>query len=258
MLNSILKLNPVFLSLLGGLFSFFMTALGSSIVLLFRKCNKFINDSMLSISSGIMFSASFFSLLSPALKTYKLLNQNFFLNIFLGFLFGGVFILLNNKIIDKINSYNFQNIKNSFLLFVSITLHNIPEGLAIGVAYGNLLYGGTISAAISLTFGISIQNFPEGAAISLPLKRDNISSKKAFLFGAISGLVEPIFAVIGALLVLRVKQFMSFILCFAAGAMIFVTIFDLIPESQKSEKKGLMALLFIIGFLIMMSLDVLL
>ena len=214
MLNSILKLNPVFLSLLGGLFSFFMTALGSSIVLLFRKCNKFINDSMLSISSGIMFSASFFSLLSPALKTYKLLN---------------LFILLNNKIIDKINSYNFQNIKNSFLLFISITLHNIPEGLAIGVAYGNLLYGGTISAAISLTFGISIQNFPEGAAISLPLKRDNISSKKAFLFGAISGLVEPIFAVIGALLVLRVKQFMSFILCFAAGAMIFVTIFDLIP-----------------------------
>ena len=213
---------------------------------------------LLSIAAGIMFSASFFSLLNPAIILCSDLKQNFFGCIIGGFIVGGLFIFGCNKLIDIIKTDKYKGLKKSILLFSSITLHNIPEGIAIGVAFGNIIYGGSLIAAISLTLGIAIQNFPEGAAISIPLKRDNISSGKAFLIGSISGIVEPIFAVIGSLLVLKMNYLLTFILCFAAGAMIFVTVFDLIPESQSSEKKDLMAILFIIGFVIMMSLDVLL
>lgn len=258
MFEFINNLNPIVLAFFGGIFSFAVTILGSSLVFFFKIANKNHMNMLLSIAAGIMFSASFFSLLNPAISLCTNLKQNFFISVVAGFIIGGVFILLCNRIINKININKFSGLKKSILLFSSITLHNIPEGIAIGVAFGNILYGGSLISAISLTLGIAIQNFPEGAAVSLPLKRDNISSTKAFLFGGISGVVEPIFAVIGALLILKIKYLLSFILCFAAGAMIFVTIFDLIPESQSSEKKDLMAILFIIGFVIMMTLDVLL
>jgi len=258
MINYFTNLNPIFLAFLGGVFSFSITTLGAAVIFAFRKFNKTLMNAMLAISAGIMFSASFFSLINPALDICFDNNQNFLLTVVLGFILGGLFIYFSNKFIDKINFNKYKGLKGSILLFSSITLHNIPEGIAIGVAFGNLLYGGSLIAAVSLTLGIAIQNFPEGAAISLPLARNNISSKKAFLLGSLSGIVEPIFAVIGALLVLRINNILSFILSFAASAMIFVTVFELIPESQSSEKKDLMALIFIFGFIFMMILDVLL
>jgi len=258
MINYFTNLNSIFLAFLGGIFSFSITTLGAAVIFAFRKFNKTLMNAMLAISAGIMFSASFFSLINPALDICFDNNQNFFLTVVLGFIFGGLFIYFSNKFIDKIKFNKYKGLKGSILLFSSITLHNIPEGIAIGVAFGNLLYGGSLIAAVSLTLGIAIQNFPEGAAISLPLARNNISSKKAFLLGSLSGIVEPIFAVIGALLVLRINNILSFILSFAASAMIFVTVFELIPESQSSEKKDLMALIFIFGFIFMMILDVLL
>lgn len=249
---------PTFLAFFGGLFSFFITILGSSLVFFFKTINKNNMNVLISISAGIMFSASFFSLLSPAIKNCSNLNQSFFINVISGFIIGGLFILICNRLIDKTNIKKYSGLKKEILLFSSITLHNIPEGIAIGVAFGNIIYGGSLNAAISLTLGIAMQNFPEGAAISLPLRRESLSSKKAFFLGSISGIVEPIFAIIGALLMIKIQYLLTFILCFAAGAMIFVTVFDLIPESQSSEKKDLMALLFIIGFVIMMMFDVLL
>ena len=255
------ELSPIYQALLAGIFTFLITVLGSSLVFFFKSVNKNIMDIMLSLSAGIMLSASFFSLLNPAISISNELKLVTWLIIFSGFISGGILLLIGDKILnylDKRGKKSISKLKRSIMLFSSITLHNIPEGIAIGVAFGNILYGGSLISAISLTLGIAIQNFPEGAAVSLPLKRDNISSTKAFLFGGISGVVEPIFAVIGALLILKIKYLLSFILCFAAGAMIFVTVFDLIPESQSSEKKDLMAILFIIGFVIMMTLDVLL
>lgn len=258
MINIVNSLNPTVLALFGGVFSFLITTLGSALVFFFKGTNKIHMNMLLSLAAGIMFSASFFSLLNPAILLSSDLKQNFFVCIIGGFIVGGLFIFGCNKLIDKIKIDRYYGLKKSILLFSSITLHNIPEGIAIGVAFGNNLYGGSLIAAISLTLGIAIQNFPEGAAISIPLKRDNISCGKAFFLGSISGIVEPIFAVIGSLLILKMKYLLTFILSFAAGAMIFVTVFDLIPESQSSEKKDLMAILFIIGFVIMMSLDVLL
>ena len=258
MLFYFLNFHPILQSLCAGCFTFFITALGSAIVIFFKTIHKSIMDSMLAISAGIMFSASFFSLINPSLDICFDNNQNFFLTIVLGFIFGGLFIYFSNKYIDNIKFKKYKGLKGSILLFSSITLHNIPEGIAIGVAFGNLLYGGSLIAAVSLTLGIAIQNFPEGAAISLPLARNNISPYKAFFLGSLSGIVEPIFAVIGALLVLKINNILSFILAFAASAMIFVTVFELIPESQSSEKKDLMALIFIFGFIFMMILDVLL
>ena len=258
MYNFLNQINPTFLAFFGGLFSFFITILGSSLVFFFKDTNKNNMNILVSIAAGIMFAASFFSLLKPAIDNCSSLNQNFFINVILGLIVGGLFILLCNRLFDKININNYFGFKKSALLFFSITLHNIPEGIAIGVAFGNIMYGGSLSSAISLALGIAIQNFPEGAAVSIPLRRENISSKKAFIFGGISGIVEPIFAIIGAFLILKIQYLLSFILCFAAGAMIFVTVFDLIPESKKKKKKDLMGLLFIIGFAIMMMLDVLL
>ena len=145
------------------------------------------------------------------------------------------------------------------MLFSSITLHNIPEGMAIGVAFGSVAYGldgATLAAACLLALGIGIQNFPEGSAVSLPLLREGMSAKKAFFYGQLSALVEPIAAVIGAILVLRMRLFLPFLLAFAAGAMIYVVVCELIPESQSNEKKDLMALFTLIGFSVMMILDV--
>ena len=256
--NYISCFSPVLLAFLGGIFSFLITSFGSGIIFLFRNFKRDFMNAMLAISAGIMFSASFFSLINPALELCSKYKQNFFFTIVLGFVFGGFFIYLSNKFIDRIKFNNHKGLKESILLFSSITLHNIPEGLAIGVAFGNILYSGSLIAALSLTMGIAIQNFPEGAAISLPLARNGISPRNAFLIGSTSGIVEPIFAIIGALLVLKINCILAFILSFAASAMIFVTVFELIPESQSSEKKDLMALLFILGFVFMMILDILL
>ena len=250
-MNSVLNnINPIILALLSTTFTFLITSLGSSLVFIFKNIKKDIMDICLSISAGIMLAASYFSLLNPSIELSNKLNISL-LFIFLGFISGGLLILIGNKI------YNNKN-KLSNLIF-SITLHNIPEGLAIGVAFGSILYGlegANITSALTLALGIGIQNFPEGSAISLPLRREGLSRKKSFIIGSLSGIVEPISGVIGAILAIQIQYILPFLLSFAAGAMIYVVIIELIPESQTNEKKDLMAFFSIIGFLIMMILDV--
>ena len=229
-------------------------------VFFFKKVSKMIMDIMLSLSAGIMLAASFFSLLNPSIEIATKLQQNLIINTFVGFMVGGSFIYICNKIMASLSKSNEStyNLRRCSLLFTSITLHNFPEGLAIGVAFGSLLFGGSIISAYTLTLGIAIQNFPEGCTISLPLRREGISRMNSFLFGVLSGLVEPLGAFIGALLVLKVQTLMPFILSFAAGAMLFVTVLELIPESQTNKKKDLMALLLLLGFAFMMLLEIIL
>ena len=244
-MNSFLTgLNPLFQAFLAGLFTFFITSLGSAIVLFFKNINKSLLNTMLSLSAGIMISASFFSLLNPAIE----LCPSWYI-ISLSFISGGILLSICDKLLSKITS-NTSNL----MLFISITLHNIPEGLVLGVAYGS----GNIAAAISLTLGIGIQNFPEGAAISLPLRGNNSSRLKAFIFGSLSAIVEPIFAVIGALLVLKIQTILPIIMTLTAGAMIFVTVLELIPNALNDKRKDLMALSVMIGFIIMMILELVL
>lgn len=260
MFQSIQELSPTTLALLGGVFAFFFTMGGAAIVFFFRKINKNIMDSMLACSAGIMLSAAFFSLLNPAIELSTKIHQNIFLTVFLGFLVGGLFIFLCNRFIDyfPIDMPKQFSLKRCMLLITSITLHNIPEGLAIGVAFGTLRYGGSLISALTLTLGIAIQNFPEGSAISLPLRRENVSRTHSFLFGTLTGLVEPISSVVGAILVLKVQSILPFVLSFAAGAMLFVTVLELIPESQTNKNKDLMAFILLFGFSFMMILEILL
>lgn len=259
MFQSILNLSPIALAILGGLFAFLFTAMGSGIVFFFQNVSKKIMDYMISLSAGIMLAASFFSLLNPAIEISNEIKQSVFF-IILGFIGGGLFVFLCNLFFSyfTIDSEEKISLKKCMLLFTSITLHNIPEGLAIGVAFGSILYGNPLISALSLTFGIAVQNYPEGAAISLPMKREGFSSMNSFLFGVISGLVEPISAIIGALLVLKINVILPTILSFAAGAMLYVTSLELIPECLQNKNKDLMAFILLIGFAFMMILEILL
>lgn len=260
MLDNLLNLNPIFLAFLAGSFTFIVTSLGSAIVFFFKDINKNIMDAMLASSAGIMLSAAFFSLLNPAIEIANELNLVVWLVVFIGLLLGAVLLYVGDKILDRFSSNNNNfSLKRCAMLFTSITLHNIPEGLVVGVAFGTLAYTHTqasLIAAITLTIGIAIQNFPEGSAISLPLRREGISRFKAFSFAMLSGIVEPIAAILGALLVIKIQIILPFILSFAAGAMIFVISMELIPESQTNNKKDLMALLTLLGFSIMMILEI--
>ncbi|MCR5787803.1 MAG: ZIP family metal transporter [Bacilli bacterium] len=249
--------NYTLLALYGGLFTWLLTIIGSSSVFAFKKINKNILDISLSLSAGIMLSASIFSLINPAIENSKELKLTPWINVGFGIIAGALFILFNEKIFEK--KISNKKTKNIFLMIISITLHNIPEGLAVGIAFGSIKYGIngiTITSATLLTLGIGIQNFPEGSAISLPLRRLNYSRLKSFFYGMISAIVEPIFALIGALLTLRLRILMPFLLSFAAGSMIYVIFVELIPESQKNEYKSLMAFSSIIGFVLMMILDI--
>ena len=186
-------------------------------------------------------------------------ENSFFIEILLSFI-----LLLLDKIIPHLHLADEQaegpkvNLKKSTMLILAVTLHNIPEGLAVGIAFGSIYYGitgATTLSAIMLAIGIGLQNFPEGSAVSIPLLREGISRKKAFFYGQLSAIVEPIFGVIGALLVLKVRILLPFFLSFAAGAMIFVVVQELIPESQMNKNNSIMSLLVIVGFVIMMILD---
>ena len=218
-------------------------------------------DSLLSISAGIMLAASFFSLLEPAVEVAKTLYRFHWIVVFSGFIIGGILLFFGDKIMESMFSkknLEISRLKRCIMLFSSITLHNIPEGLVLGVAYGAVaanIHSTSLFSALSLTLAIAIQNFPEGSAISLPLRREGFSRARSFLFGSLSGLVEPIAAVLGAILVIKIQYILPFILSFAAGAMIFVTTMELIPESQNNNKKSLMALFLMIGFSIMMILE---
>ncbi len=256
MYNWFINLNYLYQALLATLFTFLLTTLGSCIVIFFKKINKNIMDAMLGFASGVMIAASFFSLLAPAIDACLELSLIPWLTISIGFLAGGILLFTTDKIFSKILSHKHKRI---FMLISSITIHNIPEGLAIGIAFGSVYYGlngATTLSAIMLAIGIGLQNFPEGSAVSIPLLREGYSKKKAIFFGALSSIVEPIFGVIGAFLVLKARIILPFSLSFAAGAMIYVVVSELIPESQTNKKKDLMALFTILGFSLMMILDV--
>ena len=260
MSNFIFNLNPIIQALLATLFTWAVTALGAALVFMFKKIHKNILDSMLGIAAGVMIAASFWSLLSPSIEMANVLKINIILSVAGGFLSGGLLLFIGDKFMNKIQNKS-SNLKRTLMLIVSITLHNIPEGLAVGVAFGSTLYGldgATLMSAWTLAIGIGIQNFPEGTAVSVPLRREGLSRKKAFFFGQLSGLVEPISGVLGALLVLKVRTLLPFLLSFAAGAMIYVVIQELIPESRTTENKEVISMCTLIGFTIMMLLDVLL
>lgn len=257
------NLNPILQSLLATIFTWGITALGAATVFLFKNVNKNIMDALLGSAAGVMIAAAFWSLLLPAIEMAENLKMISWLITSIGFLCGGMLLFVGDRIFehfDKKESFkNKKSLKRCFMLIFSITLHNIPEGLAVGVAFGSLAYGidGTnLAAASVLAIGIGLQNFPEGMAVSLPLLRENYKKKKAFFYGQLSGIVEPISAIIGTLLVLKIQLILPFLLSFAAGAMIYVVVQELIPESQTNEKKDLMAFFTLIGFVIMMILDV--
>ena len=256
MYNWFINLNYIEEALIATLFTYLVTALGASIVFFFKKISKNIMDAMLGFAAGVMISASYFSLLGPAIESSTILNLTPWSTTFIGFFMGGLLLYTTDIFFTKILG---KKKKRILMLISSITIHNIPEGLAVGIAFGSVFYGiegATTLSAIMLAIGIGLQNFPEGSAVSIPLLREGMNRKKAFFYGSLSAIVEPIFGVIGAILVLKVRILLPFFLSFAAGAMIYVVVSELIPESQTNEKKNLMALFTIIGFSIMMILDV--
>ena len=264
MIDLYLNANVYSQVLIATLMTFSVTALGAAIVFIFKRINRNLLDAMLGLSAGVMIAASFWSLLEPAINDAEKLGMNAWFVTSVGFLTGGLFLIVSDKVFDKIlvkrnRHHNNHNIKRSLMLIFSLTLHNIPEGLAVGVAFGSIalgVSGASITSAFMLAVGIAIQNFPEGCAVSLPLRRENFTRKKAFIYGALSGIVEPIAGFLGCYMVMFVQTILPFFLSFAAGAMIYVAVSELIPESEKNENKNLMSLFIIIGFVIMMVLDV--
>lgn len=263
MINWFTNLSYPIQALIATIFTWSITSIGSMVVFLFKKINKNIMDAMLGFAAGVMIAASFFSLLSPAITMAEELKLIPWLVAAIGILLGGVLLFVGDKVFDilekKKNLTKSSSFKRCLMLIVSITLHNIPEGLAVGVAFGSLYYGidgATLSSAYMLALGIGLQNFPEGMAVSLPLRREGLSRKKAFFYGQLSGIVEPISGVIGAILVIKVRFLLPYLLAFAAGAMIYVVVEELIPESQTNKRKDLMAFFTLIGFAIMMIMDI--
>lgn len=261
MLNWFSGLSYTVQAVIATCFTWGVTALGAAFVFLFKKVNRTFMDAMLGFAAGVMIAASFFSLISPATEMAKSLDLPVWQTVSLGFFTGGLLIFIGDKLFGVIESKiekSSSAVKRSVMLMTSITLHNIPEGLAVGVSFGSLAYnldGATLSAAIMLAVGIGLQNFPEGMAVSLPLRREGCSRARAFTLGQLSGIVEPLSGYLGALLVLSVRALLPFFMSFAAGAMIYVVVAELIPESQSNEKKDFMAFFTLIGFVVMMILD---
>jgi ZIP family zinc transporter len=267
MLESIKLVNPVLQALIATLFTWFVTALGAAMVIFFKDIKRGVLNAMLGFAAGVMIAASFWSLLAPALEVAEENGDIAWIPVAAGFLSGGFFLLIVDKILPHLHmgldTRKAEGIKTSWqrsvLLIMAITLHNIPEGLAVGVAFGAAALKGGDGAffgAVTLALGIGIQNFPEGAAVSIPLRREGMSRRKSFFYGQMSGIVEPIAGVIGALFVIKMTSLMPFALAFAAGAMIFVCIEELIPEAQRDEKTDLATVGAMLGFTIMMILDV--
>lgn len=258
-------LNPVIQALIATLFTYFVTALGASLVFFFKGVKRQILDAMLGFAAGVMIAASFWSLIVPSIELCKDLGYSIWLMPALGFVSGGLFIVAASILMDKYSfttiskdSNKLSTIKRLILLVVAVTVHNIPEGFAVGIAFGGSklgLEGLSLLSAISLAIGIGLQNFPEGAAVSLPLYREGFSKKKSFMYGQLSGVVEPIAGVIGAISVFSIRAFLPFMFTFAAGAMIGIVAAELIPESAH-KSKNLATVGVILGFTIMMILDV--
>jgi ZIP family zinc transporter len=266
MLESLANFSPVVQALFGTIFTWFLTALGAAGVFFMKKLNQKLLDLMLGFAAGVMIAASFWSLLAPAIEMSRGGNVPSFVPAVSGFLLGGAFLWALDRLLPHLHlglpMAEAEGIKTSWqrsiLLILAITIHNIPEGLAVGVAFGAVAYGlpsATITAAIALAFGIGIQNFPEGLAVSMPLRREGLSRGKSFFWGQLSGIVEPVAGVLGAAAVIFARPILPYALSFAAGAMIFVVAEELIPESQR-EGTDIATIGVMIGFAVMMLLDV--
>ncbi|MEA2005504.1 MAG: ZIP family metal transporter [Acidobacteriota bacterium] len=267
MVGYLQQFHPAVQALLAGLFTWGITALGAGTVFMTKEIDKKILDTMLGFASGVMISASYWSLLAPAIEMSEGQDVPGWFPPMVGFLLGGFFLWGIDKILPHLHLgfpiEEAEGIKTSLhrntLLILAVTLHNIPEGLAVGVAFGAVVEGfpsATLPAAIALAIGIGIQNFPEGLIISIPLRGEGMSRFRSFWYGQLSGIVEPITSVIGAVVVITVKPILPYALSFAAGAMIFVVVEELIPESQRGKNTDLATLGAMIGFAVMMVLDV--
>lgn len=259
--------SPVIQALIATGFTWFATALGSGLVFFFKEINKKVLDTMLGFAAGVMMAACFWSLLSPAIEMSAEEGLLPWLPPLIGFLCGGVFLKIADSVIPHLHigsqTEKAEGVKTkwkrSVLLVAAITLHNIPEGLAVGVALGAANAGlstATFAGAVMLTIGMGIQNFPEGAAVSIPLRRDGVSRLKSFWYGQLSGLVEPVAGMIGAAAVIYIRPILPYALAFAAGAMIYVVVEELIPEAQSSNNSDFATIGTMLGFAIMMVLDV--
>lgn len=263
------ELNPILQALIATIFTWFLTTIGAASVFLTKDVNRKVLDGMLGFAAGVMLAASFFSLLLPALDLSVLQNNTApWLPVAIGFSLGGISIRIADKIIPHLHvNYPLDsevegpktNLQRSILLVIAITIHNIPEGMAVGVAFGAAslgIPGATLGAAISLAIGIGLQNFPEGMAVAMPLRRGGLSRLKSFWYGQLSAVVEPVAGVMGAAFVFVAQPFLPYALSFAAGAMIFVVVEEVIPESQRGGNGDLATLCLLFGFVIMMILDV--
>lgn len=259
------QIDPVLGAFYATLFTWFLTALGASFVLFFKTMNRVVLDGMLGFTGGVMIAASFWSLLAPAIEMSAGAGFQKVIPASVGFLLGACFIFGLDKLLPHlhINFKETEGIKSPWqrttLLVLAITLHNIPEGLAVGVLFGGVAAGipeASIAGAVTLAIGIGIQNFPEGIAVAMPLRRMGMSRWKSFMYGQSSALVEPIAAVVGAIAVSFFTPILPYALAFAAGAMIFVVVEEVIPETQQDKNTDIATLGFIGGFVVMMVLDV--
>jgi len=261
------ELNPILQALIATMFTWFVTALGAGLVFFFKTINRKVLDAMLGFAAGVMIAASYWSLLAPAIEMAEEGNLPAWVPATVGFLLGGLFLWVADKILPHLHlgfpMAEAEGLKTSWqrsvLLVMAITLHNIPEGLAVGVAFGALasdIPSATLAGAMALALGIGIQNFPEGAAVSVPLRREGVSRLKSFWYGQLSGAVEPVAGVIGAAAVILIKPILPYALSFAAGAMIYVVVEELIPESQLEKNTDVATMGAMAGFAVMMTLDV--
>ncbi len=261
------KLHPVFQAFLATMFTWFMTAFGAGMVFFFKKIDRKMLDAMLGFAAGVMIAASYWSLLAPAIEMAKESSLPPWIPATSGFLSGGAFLWIVDRLIPHVHmgfpTSEAEGIhtswRRSVLLVLAITIHNIPEGLAVGVAFGALaadLPSASLGGAVALALGIGIQNFPEGSAVSVPLRREGFSRMKSFWYGQLSGVVEPMAGVLGAVSVIYMKPILPFALSFAAGAMIYVVVEELIPESQMEKHTDFATTGAMMGFAVMMTLDV--
>ena len=266
--------NPILQALVGGLFTWVLTALGASLVFFFKSTNRKTLDMCLGFTGGVMIAASFWSLLSPAIAAVEVQQELGITNLpvwfapAIGFLLGALFLYYLDKNIPHLHLFEKvenaegpkTNLKKTELLVLAIALHNIPEGLAVGVAFGALAHsmdiGIELGGAIALAIGMGLQNAPEGFAVSMPLRRQGLSKWKSWQWGQLSAIVEPIFAVIGAAIVMTIYPILPYALAFSAGAMIFIVVEEVIPESQSGGNTDLATMGLIAGFIVMMILDV--
>jgi ZIP family zinc transporter len=261
------NLHPVVQALVATGFTWFITALGAGVVFFFKEINRKVLDGMLGFAAGVMIAASYWSLLAPSIEMADGLGVTPWIPATVGFLMGGAFIWVIDRILPHLHlglpMEEAEGIptswRRSILLVLAITLHNIPEGLAVGVAFGALaadLPSANLAGAIALALGIGIQNFPEGTAVSVPLRREGLSVMRSFWYGQLSGFVEPVAGVLGAAAVILIQPILPYALAFAAGAMIFVVVEELIPESQLGKNTDVATLGALLGFAVMMTLDV--